>query len=45
MTAGAALLIAGKCRDYPEGVRQASRAVDSGAARDALGRLVKASNQ
>jgi anthranilate phosphoribosyltransferase len=45
MTAGAALLIAGKCREYPEGVRQAARAVDTGAARDALERLVKASNQ
>jgi anthranilate phosphoribosyltransferase len=45
MTAGAALLVAGKARDYRDGVSQAAQAVNSGKARDALDRLVKVSNQ
>ena len=45
MTAGAALLISDKARDYRAGVTLAARAVDSGAARAVLDRLVKVSNQ
>jgi anthranilate phosphoribosyltransferase len=44
MTAGAALLTAGKARDFREGVRLAEAAIDSGAARKSLEKLVKASN-
>jgi len=44
MTAGAALLAAGKARDFREGVRLAEAAIDNGAARKSLEKLVKASN-
>jgi anthranilate phosphoribosyltransferase len=45
MTAAAALLIAGKAKDYRDGIVHAAKAVDSGAARNALDRFVKVSNQ
>ena len=45
MTAAAALLIAGKARNYRDGITQAVQAIESGTARNALDRLVKASNQ
>jgi anthranilate phosphoribosyltransferase len=44
MTAGAALLTAGKARDFRDGVRLAEAAIDNGAARKSLEKLVKASN-
>ena len=36
----AALVAAGKARDFLEGVRQATRSIDSGAARDRLDAFV-----
>jgi anthranilate phosphoribosyltransferase len=45
MTAGAALLIAGKAQDYRDGITQAAQSIDSGSARTALDKLVKVSNQ
>jgi anthranilate phosphoribosyltransferase len=44
MTAGAALLTAGKARDLRKGVRLAEASIDNGAARKSLEKLVKASN-
>ena len=44
MTAGAALLVAGKVADLRSGVMQAQTAIDSGAAFKALETLVKVSN-
>ncbi len=44
INAGAALVVGGKARDLREGVEVAGRAIDSGAARAALERLIAASN-
>jgi anthranilate phosphoribosyltransferase len=44
MTAGAALLVAGKAMTIKDGVRMAARAIDEGAALKALDTLVKVSN-
>jgi anthranilate phosphoribosyltransferase len=44
MTAGAALLMDGKVRDYNHGVRAAEVAIDRGAALKALDTLIKVSN-
>ncbi len=44
MTAGAALIVAGKAADLKTGVAQAQKAIDSGAAEGALNALVKVSN-
>ena len=44
MTAGAALLVAGKASDLKEGVAQAEAAIDSGAAMQVLDKLVEVSN-
>lgn len=44
MTAGAALLVAGKARTIKDGVRLAQTAIDEGSARKALDMLVKVSN-
>lgn len=43
--AAAALVVAGKAKDLQEGARLAQKAIDDGAARDALAALVKASNR
>lgn len=44
LNAGAALLVAGKANTLAEGVKLAAQSIDSGAARQALDRLVAASN-
>ena len=44
MTAGAALVVAGKARDLRQGSEMAAGAIDSGAAEHALAALVKVSN-
>lgn len=44
MTAGAALLVAGKASDLKDGVAQAEAAIDSGAAVQVLDKLVEVSN-
>ena len=44
MTAGAALLVAGRAKDLKDGIAQAAAAIDSGAALKVLDKLVKASN-
>ncbi len=44
MTAGAALLMAGKAGDFRHGVQQAQKAIDGGAALAALERLIEVSN-
>src|SRR4051812_42336500 len=44
MTAGAALLVAGKARDLADGIAEAAAAVDSGRAKTVLDRLVAVSN-
>ena len=44
MTAGAALLVAGKAKTIKDGVRMAQVAIDDGAALTALDTLVKVSN-
>ena len=44
MTAGAALLVAGRAKTHREGVAQAQNAIDSGAAARALDRLILVSN-
>ena len=44
MTAGAALVVAGKATDLRQGVATAQQAIDSGAAEAALATLVKVSN-
>jgi anthranilate phosphoribosyltransferase len=43
LNAAAALVAAGSAEGFPEGLEQAARAIDSGAARDALQRLVEVS--
>jgi anthranilate phosphoribosyltransferase len=45
LNAGAALLVAEKAGSLPEGVKMAEAAIDSGAARDCLARLVEISNR
>jgi anthranilate phosphoribosyltransferase len=45
MTAGAALLVAGKARTIKDGVRMAERAIDEGAALAALDTLIRVSNR
>lgn len=44
MTAGAALLVAGKAGDLKDGTAQAEAAIDSGAAMKVLDKLIEASN-
>ena len=44
MTAGAALLVAGKAKDLKDGTAQAEAAIDSGAALKVLDKLVEVSN-
>jgi anthranilate phosphoribosyltransferase len=44
LNAAAALAVAGKANDIADGVPVAQHAIDTGAARDALERLVQASN-
>ena len=44
MTAGAALLVAGKVKDIKDGVRLAKTAIDDGASLKALDKLVRVSN-
>jgi anthranilate phosphoribosyltransferase len=44
MTAGAALLVAGKAKDLKEGTALAEKAIDSGAAEEVLAKLVEVSN-
>ena len=44
MTAGAALLVAGKAKDLKQGTRMAEEAIDSGAAEKVLAKLVEVSN-
>jgi anthranilate phosphoribosyltransferase len=44
LNAAAALIVAGRARDLREGVAQAARAIDSGAARRALERLITITN-
>jgi anthranilate phosphoribosyltransferase len=44
MTAGAALLVAGKAKDLKEGTAQAEQAIDSGAAEKVLAKLAEVSN-
>jgi anthranilate phosphoribosyltransferase len=45
MTAGAALLVAGRYESYPAAVREAEQAIDSGRAEAALDRLIAVSNR
>lgn len=45
INAAAALVVAGKATDLKDGAAQAQKALDDGAARDALAALVKASNR
>ena len=45
MNAGAALVVAGRADDLADGVAMAAAAIDSGAARDRLARLVAVSNR
>ena len=45
MTAGAALLVACKARDFRDGVAQAIGAIESGKAQSALDRLIEVSNR
>jgi anthranilate phosphoribosyltransferase len=45
MTAGAALLVAGKAQDFRDGVAQAIGAIESGKAQSALDRLIEVSNR
>jgi anthranilate phosphoribosyltransferase len=44
MTAGAALLVAGKAKDLKQGTAQAEQAIDSGAAEKVLAKLAEVSN-
>lgn len=44
MTAGVALLVAGKAKDLKEGTAQAEQAIDSGAAEKVLAKLAEVSN-
>jgi anthranilate phosphoribosyltransferase len=43
--AAAALIIAGRAKDLREGVAQAAKSIDSGAARTALSRLIAITNE
>jgi len=45
LNAGAAIVVAGKAADMMDGVELATRAIDSGRAREALARLVEVSNR
>jgi anthranilate phosphoribosyltransferase len=45
LNAGAALIVAGRARDLRDGVAQAAKAVDSGAAKRALERLIAITNE
>jgi anthranilate phosphoribosyltransferase len=45
LNAGAAIYVAGGATDLPEGLAKATEAIDSGAARDVLGRLVARSRE
>jgi anthranilate phosphoribosyltransferase len=45
LNAGAAIYVGGLAADLPEGVGKAVEAVDSGAARELLGRLVAATTR
>ena len=45
LNAGAAIYVAGGAADLPEGVAKATQAIDSGAARDVLERLVARSRE
>ena len=45
MTAGAALVVAGRAADIKAGVDAAQKAIDGGAAENALHTLIKASNR
>jgi anthranilate phosphoribosyltransferase len=45
LNAGAAIYVAGAAKDLPDGVAKAAEAIDSGAARDVLGRLVDRSRE
>lgn len=44
LNAGAAIAVSGAAKDLPEGIRLAARSIDSGAAKQALARLVAASS-
>ena len=45
LNAGAAIYVAGTAADLQEGLAKAAEAIDSGAARDVLGRLVARSRE
>jgi anthranilate phosphoribosyltransferase len=45
LNAGAAIYVAGRAADLPEGIAKATEAIDSGAARDVLDRLVARSRE
>lgn len=45
MNAGAALVVAGKAKDFAEGVKLAAKSIDSGAAKKCLEKLVNVSNK
>jgi anthranilate phosphoribosyltransferase len=45
LNAGAAIYVAGGAADLPEGVSKATQAIDSGAAREVLERLVARSRE
>jgi anthranilate phosphoribosyltransferase len=45
LNAGAAIYVAGGAADIPEGLAKAREAIESGAARDVLGRLVARSRE
>lgn len=45
LNAAAALVVAGKAESLPEGMVLAARAIDGGAARDTLDRLVAITNR
>ena len=45
INAAAGLIVAGRCKDLREGVNLAAQAIDSGAARDTLAKLVAVSNR
>jgi anthranilate phosphoribosyltransferase len=45
LNAGAAILVGGGAEDLGDGVAQAGEAIDSGAARDVLARLIETSNE
>jgi anthranilate phosphoribosyltransferase len=45
LNAAAALIVGGRAGDFPGGLKLAAEAIDSGAARRVLARLVEVSNQ